>query len=90
MGPAGRRAYLTHPFNRSVAQSEVVGLQDLLAKTWKQRWRQRLAKWPNAQHIAMTGISFGGIQTILTAEKGLGIDLSSRLSAAQGLESGAG
>ncbi len=29
--------------------------------------------WEDAQRIAMTGISFGGIQTLLTAEKGLGI-----------------
>jgi dienelactone hydrolase len=30
-------------------------------------------KWADPKRIAMTGISYGGIQTILTAEKGLGI-----------------
>jgi len=30
-------------------------------------------KWADPQRIVMTGISYGGIQTLLTAEKGLGI-----------------
>ncbi len=34
---------------------------------------QKQQKWTDPQRIAMMGISFGGTQTILTAEKGLGI-----------------
>lgn len=69
-----RRAYLAHPFSRSAAQTEVVGLQELYNKDVEAAvaWLKE-QKWADAQHIAMTGISFGGIQTILTAQKGLGI-----------------
>ena len=68
------RAYAAHPFSRSVAQSEVVGLQELYNEDVESAvaWLKE-QKWVDAQHIAMTGISFGGIQTLLTAEKGLGI-----------------
>lgn len=57
-----------------MGQRDMVGLQELYNKdvesavTWLKEQR-----WADAQRIAMTGISFGGIQTILTAEKGLGI-----------------
>jgi carboxymethylenebutenolidase len=69
-----RRAYVAHPFSPSAAQSEVVGLQELYNKDVESAvaWLKE-QKWADAQRIAMTGISFGGIQTILTAEKGLGI-----------------
>ena len=68
------KAYLTHPFNLSAAQSEVVGLQELYNKDVEAAaaWLKE-QKWADTQRIAMTDISFGGIQTILTAEKGLGI-----------------
>jgi hypothetical protein len=38
-----------------------------------QRHGHGASKGDYIQHLAMTGISFGGIQTLLTAEKGLGI-----------------
>jgi carboxymethylenebutenolidase len=68
------RAYAAHPLNRSVAQNEAVALQELYNNDVESAvaWLKE-QKWVDAQHIAMTGISFGGIQTILTAEKGLGI-----------------
>jgi carboxymethylenebutenolidase len=51
-----------------------VGLQELYNKDVEAAvaWLKE-QKWVDAQHRAMTGISFGGIQTILAAEKGLGI-----------------
>jgi dienelactone hydrolase len=69
-----RQAYSARPFNRSLAQSEVVGLQELYNKDVEGAvaWLKEQT-WVDAQRIAMTGISFGGIQTLLTAEKGLGI-----------------
>jgi dienelactone hydrolase len=69
-----RRAFVAHPFNRSEAQSEVVSLQELYNQDVEAAvaWLVQ-QNWADAQHIAMTGISFGGIQTLLTAEKGLGI-----------------
>jgi alpha-beta hydrolase superfamily lysophospholipase len=56
------------------ARSEVVGLHELYNKEVESAvlWLKE-QKWADVQRIAMTGISFGGIQTILTAEKGLGI-----------------
>ena len=68
------RAYIAHPLDRGQAQSDVVGLQELYnndvvaAVAWLEQ-----QPWADRQRIAMTGISFGGIQTLLTAEKGLGI-----------------
>jgi carboxymethylenebutenolidase len=69
-----RRAYIAHPFDRGEAQRELVGLQEMYNKDVESAvaWL-REQPWVDAQHMAMTGISFGGIQTILTAEKGLGI-----------------
>jgi len=69
-----KQAYLAHPFNRSAAESEAVGLQELYNKDVEAAvaWLKE-QKWADTQHIAMTGISFGGTQTLLTAEKGLGI-----------------
>lgn len=69
-----RRAFVAHPFDRSEAQREVVGLQELYNKDVQAAvaWLKE-QNWADSQHLAMTGISFGGIQTILTAEKGLGI-----------------
>jgi carboxymethylenebutenolidase len=68
------RAYRAHPFSQGAAQAEAVSLQELYNKDVEAAvvWLKE-QKWVDAQHIAMTGISFGGIQTILTAEKGLGI-----------------
>jgi dienelactone hydrolase len=68
------RIYLSHPISRNVAQREVVGLQELYNKDVEAAvaWVKE-RRWADTQHLAMTGISFGGIQTILTAEKGLGI-----------------
>ena len=69
-----RQAYAAHPFDRSAAQSEAVGLQELYNKDVESAvaWLKGQT-WADSQHIAMTGISFGGIQTLLAAEKGLGI-----------------
>ena len=69
-----KRAYMAHRFNMNAAQNEVVVLQELYNKDVEAAvaW-VKVQNWADAQHIAMTGISFGGIQTILTAEKGLGI-----------------
>jgi len=69
-----KQAFMAHPFNPSAAQSDAVGLQELYNKDVEAAvaWLKE-QKWADAQHIAMTGISFGGIQTILTAENGLGI-----------------
>lgn len=68
------RIYLSHPISRNVAQREVVGLQEFYNKDVEAAvaWLKE-QRWADTQHLAMTGISFGGIQTILTAEKGLGI-----------------
>jgi carboxymethylenebutenolidase len=68
------RAFAAHSFNRSAAQTEAVHLQELYNQDVESAvvWLQE-QKWANAERIAMTGISFGGIQTLLTAEKGLGI-----------------
>jgi len=54
------RAYMTHPFSRSGAQSEVVGLQELYYKDVESAvvWLKE-QKWVDAKRIAMTGISFG-------------------------------
>jgi dienelactone hydrolase len=69
-----RQAFMAHPFNRSAAESEVVNLQELYNKDVESAvgWLKE-QKWADPERIVMTGISFGGIQTILTAEKGLGI-----------------
>ena len=69
-----RQAFGARPINPGEAQSEVVGLQELYNKDVESAvvWLKE-QKWADAQHVAMTGISFGGIQTILTAEKALGI-----------------
>ena len=68
------RAFAAHPFDLRAAQSEVVGLQEQYNKDVEAAvaWVKQQG-WADTQRIAMTGISFGGIQTILTAEKGLGI-----------------
>src|SRR5260370_13962095 len=69
-----KQAYLAHPFNRSAAESEAVGLQELYNKDVEAAvaWLKE-QKWADTQHIAMTGISFSGAQTLLPAEKGLWI-----------------
>jgi carboxymethylenebutenolidase len=69
-----RRAFMENRFDPRAAQNEVVGLQELYNKDVEAAvaWLEE-QKWADAQHLAMTGISFGGIQTLLTAEKGLGI-----------------
>jgi dienelactone hydrolase len=69
-----KQAFAAHPSDASAAQSEVVGLHELYNKDVEAAvaWLKE-QKWADAKQLAMTGISFGGIQTILTAEKGLGI-----------------
>lgn len=69
-----RQAYEAHPFDRNAAELDAVRLQELYNKDVESAvaWVKE-QKWADAQRIAMTGISFGGIQTLLTAEKGLGI-----------------
>lgn len=69
-----REIYQSRTFSRDVAQREVVGLQELYNKDVEAAvaWLKGQS-WADTQRLAMTGISFGGIQTILTAEKGLGI-----------------
>lgn len=68
------RAFASHPLNWNAARREVVGLHELYNKDVEAAviWVKQ-QKWADPQRIAMTGISYGGIQTILTAEKGLGI-----------------
>ena len=69
-----RQAFMTHASNRNAALQEVVGLQELYNKDVEAAvaWLKE-QKWADTNRIAMMGISFGGIQTILSAEKGLGI-----------------
>jgi dienelactone hydrolase len=69
-----RRAYLTHPFDGSAAQREMISVQELYNRDVESavRW-VRGQEWADSHRIVMSGISFGGIQTLLTAEKGLGI-----------------
>jgi carboxymethylenebutenolidase len=66
--------FQSHPFSRDAALREVVSLQELYNKDVEAAvaWVKGQS-WADTQHLAMTGISFGGIQTILSAEKGLGI-----------------
>jgi len=69
-----RRVYLTHPLDRSRAQREMVSVQEVYNKDVEAavRWVQE-QQWADPQRMVMSGISFGGIQTLLTAEKGLGV-----------------
>ena len=69
-----RQAFAAHRHSLSAAQSEAVSLQELYNKDVEAAvaWLKE-QKWADANRIAMTGISFGGTQTILAAEKGLGI-----------------
>lgn len=68
------RAFADHRMDRSAAQSEAVGLQELYNKDVEAAvaWVKQ-QEWADTERMGMTGISFGGIQTILAAEKGLGI-----------------
>jgi carboxymethylenebutenolidase len=69
-----RQAYMAHALNRSAAQQEAVGLQELYNKDVEAAvaWLKE-QKWADPSRIAMMGISFGGTQTILSAEKGMGV-----------------
>jgi dienelactone hydrolase len=68
-----KQAFAAAP-NRAAAQQEINRLHELYnqdveaAVVWVKQ-----QKWADTRRIAMTGISYGGIRTILTAEKGLGI-----------------
>jgi len=68
------QAYASHLLNVNASRADAVRLQELYNKDVEAAvaWVKQ-QQWADAQRIAMTGISFGGIQTILTAEKGLGI-----------------
>ncbi len=70
-----RQAYESHRGNPGAAQIEAIALQELYNKDVEAAvaWLKEQT-WADTRHIAMTGISFGGIQTLLTAEKGLGIE----------------
>jgi len=69
-----QRRIFAEPRDLATKQQEVVALQDLYnldvaaAVAW-------LLQRPEVDrnHVAMTGVSFGGIQTLLAAEKGLGL-----------------
>jgi carboxymethylenebutenolidase len=69
-----RQEFAIHRGNPSAAQHKMIGLQELYnldvqaAVAWLKQ-----QPWADPSQLAMTGISFGGIQTLLTAEKGLGI-----------------
>ncbi len=65
---------LSHPLDRAAAHREVVGIHELYNKDVEAAvaWVKE-QKWADTSRMAMTGISYGGIQTILSAEKGLGI-----------------
>lgn len=69
-----KKAFAAHPFDPSAARREINRLHELynLDVVAGVAW-VRQQPWADVQRIAMTGISYGGIQTILTAEKGLGI-----------------
>ena len=68
------RAYMSHPMDRNAGHSAAVALQELYNKDVEFAvLLLKQQKWTDPQRIAMMGISFGGTQTILTAEKGLGI-----------------
>ena len=74
IGDLQKKAFLAHPLDRPAAQSEIIGLHELYNRDVEAAvgWVKQ-QKWADSNRIVMTGISFGGIQTILTAEKGLGI-----------------
>jgi dienelactone hydrolase len=69
-----KRAFAAHPDDRPAARREINRLHELYnldveaAVAWVKQ-----QKWADSGRLAMTGISYGGIQTLLTAEKGLGI-----------------
>jgi dienelactone hydrolase len=74
IGDLQKKVFAAHPLDRPAAQRDIVKLHELYnldveaAVAWVKQ-----QKWADPGHIAMTGISYGGIQTILTAEKGLGL-----------------
>jgi len=69
-----KQAYMSHPMDRNAGHRAAVVLQELYNKDVEAAvlWLKE-QKWVDSQRIAMMGISFGGTQTLLTAEKGLGI-----------------
>ncbi len=74
IGDLQKKVFAAHPLDRSAAWLDIVKLHELYnldveaAVAWVKQ-----QKWADPGRIAMTGISYGGIQTILTAEKGLGL-----------------
>jgi dienelactone hydrolase len=65
---------MAHRLNRNAALEEIVGLQEFYNKDVEAAvaWLKE-QKWADPSRIAMMGISFGGTQTILSAEKGMGV-----------------
>ena len=74
IGDLQKKAFAAHPMDRPAAQREIIQLHELynLDVEAMVAWVKG-QKWADSNRIAMTGISYGGIQTILTAEKGLGV-----------------
>lgn len=74
IGDLQRQAFRAHVGDEPGARREINRLHELYnqdvqaAVAWVKQ-----QKWADTGQIAMTGISYGGIQTLLTAEKGLGI-----------------
>jgi dienelactone hydrolase len=60
--------------DRATFQRQVVGLQDVYNEdvTAAIAWIKK-QPFVDSRHIVVTGCSYGGIQTLLTAEKGLGV-----------------
>jgi dienelactone hydrolase len=73
IGDLQKKAFATAP-GRAEAQEEINRLHERYnldveaAVGWVKQ-----QKWTDTGRIVMTGISYGGIQTLLTAEKGLGL-----------------
>ena len=74
IGDLQKQAFARHLLDQPAARREINKLHELYnldveaAVDWVKH-----QKWADSNHIVMTGISYGGIQTLLTAEKGLGI-----------------
>jgi len=69
-----RKVVVLNALNRSSTMREVIALHEMYNKDVEGGvvWVKQ-QKWANLKRIAMVGVSYGGIQTLLAAEKGLGI-----------------
>ena len=74
IGDLQKKAFAAHLLDPPAARREINHLHELYNKDVEVAvaWVKQ-QKWADPKRIDMTGISYGGIQTLLTAEKGLGI-----------------